>query len=407
MDTFTRRNFFRRSALGITAAINAASNSTAAEFLSGSEISLPDIRSNLKPLKKTYRAAAIGFTDHGNFGHGLDRMFLDLPDVEFVALTDLNPEGLKVAGERNGIKRLYTDYNEMFKREKIDVVSVAMRHSIHHEKIVIDCANAGKHIFCEKPIAPDLAATDRMLQACEENGVKIAVATQNRMSPAVHLAKKMVDEGRIGKLLSMRGRGKEDRRGGGEDLMVLGFHILDLMNYFARRPGWVFSHVLQDGREMVKSDAFEGREPNGLFAGDWIASMYGFPGGVHGYFETHRDLAEPNNRFNLELFGSEGIIALRSLKDVVWFKGPVLNPALPHEWLPITVDFWEKIEDEMHWCNQQLVLDLLRAAEEDRQPAASGEDARWALEMISGVYVSHFARKRIPLPLAKRGHPLM
>jgi hypothetical protein len=134
--------------------------------------------------------------------------------------------------------------------------------------------------------------------------------------------------------------------------------------------------------------------------------MYGFSRGVHGYFESHRGLENPDDRFNLELYGSEGIIALRSLKDVVWFQGPVLNPAKPHKWSPVTIAGWEEIGDKMHWCNQQLVLDLLHAAEEDRQPIASGEDARWALEMISGVYIAHFARKRIPLPLEQREHPL-
>ena len=357
-------------------------------------------------LKNTYRAAAIGSTGHGNFGHGLDRMFTNLPGVEFVALADDDPEGLVKAGQRNGVKKLYKDYNEMLRKEKIDLVSVAMRHSEMHEKIVIDCAKAGKHIFCEKPIAPDLAAADRMVAACRQAGVKTTVSVQNRISPAVRKALEMVKNGDIGQILSMRGRGKEDRRGGGEDLIVLGFHILDLMTLFAGKPQWAFAHVMQDGRDMVKEDAHAGREPNGLVAGDWMSAMYGFPNGVHGFFESHKGLKNPTDRFNLEIHGSEGIIALRSLKDVVWFQGPVLNPAKPHQWIPVTSPEWEAVEDKMHWCNQLLVLDLLKAVEEDRQTMASIEDLRWSLEMISSVYAAHFAKGRVDLPLGERIHPL-
>ena len=92
---------------------------------------------------------------------------------------------------------------------------------------------AGKPIFLEKPISPDLASADEMLYACEKNNVKMSIAVQNRVSPANHIAKQIIDSGQIGKILSMRGRGKEDHRGGGEDLMVLGFHIFDLMRFYA------------------------------------------------------------------------------------------------------------------------------------------------------------------------------
>ena len=65
-----------------------------------------------------------------------------------------------------------------------------------------------------------------------------------------------------------------------------------------------------------------------------------------------------------------------------------------------------KIDDKMHWCNRQLVLDLLLAVENGREPACSGEDARWSLEMIMGVYAAHFERGRVELPLKDRRHPL-
>ena len=400
MLDFSRRTFLEnagRTMVGAALAPAIATTSLANNFL--------DVDSK-RPLNKTYRCAAIGSTGNGGFGHGLDRVFIDLPGVEFVAIADDNPTGLKKAGERNGINRLYTDYRTMLKKEKLDAVSVGMRQSENHEKIVIDCANAGKHIYCEKPLAPDLASVDGMLQACDRNGVKLAVALTNRASLAIRRAFEMVREGRLGKLLAMRGRGKEDRRGGGEDLMVLGYHILDMMHLFGGDPQWTFAQVTQNGRDIVKSDGHAASEPIGRVAGDALTAIYGFPNGVHGYFVSHRGLKKSGDRFSLEIYGSEGIITTRSLRDVMWFEGPIFNPSKSHHWQPITTIEWDEINKKSDWCSQQLVLDLLRSVEEDREPVSSGSNSRWVMEMILSVYTSQLAKARVALPLKEREHPL-
>jgi predicted dehydrogenase len=403
-----RRHFLCQFGLGATAALLAGRATGAPMPVSGLEqnVGSPHPFPPPQAPAKKYRAAAIGSTGHGNFGHGLDRVFVDLPGVEFVAIADDNPAGLEAAGKRNSITRLYTDYKAMLQNEQLDIISVAMRHSERHKEIVLACAKAGKHMFCEKPLAPDLASADRMQMACRKHGVKLAIAVQNRMSPAVLQAKRMVEDGRLGKLLSLRGCGKEDHRGGGEDLMVLGFHIFDLMNYFAGRPLWTFANVLTQGREVTRADRQAGQEPNGWVAGDGLMAMYGFANAVYGTFESHRDVPGGEDRFSLEIRGSKGMIALRSLADAVWFQGPIFNPAKPHTWQPITTLEWEAVPDKMHWCNQKLVLDLLHAIEENREPVASLDDAIWALEMIQSAYASHLKKARVDLPLKNRKHPL-
>jgi len=401
MPGMTRRMFLKNSTDLTIAGAGLASTSAATAAASN----FPKADSET-PLKKTYRCAAIGSTGHGGFGHGLDRVFRNLPGVEFVAIADNNPTGLQAVGQRTGVDRLYTDYRTMLKKEKLDVVSVGTRHSELHEEIVIECANAGKHIYCEKPLAPDLVSADRMLEACDKNGVKMAVALPNRSSPAIRQALKMVRSGRLGKILSFRARGKEDRWSGGEDLMVLGYHVLDLMCLFGGYPQWTFAQVTQEGRETVKGDARPASEPIGPVAGDEIVAMYGFPDRVHGYFESHSNLKRSPDRFSLEIYGDAGIITTRSVRDVMWFEGPILNPIKPHRWQPITTPEWDAVSEKGHWCSQQLVLDLLHSVEEEREPYSSGNNARWVLEMIQSVYTSHLAKARVALPLKERAHPL-
>lgn len=358
------------------------------------------------PLSRTYRAAAIGSTGRGDFGHGLDRVFVELPGVEFVAIADDDPAGLETAGRRNGVERLYADYRQMLERENLDLVSVGTRHSELHEPLVIDCAQAGKHVFCEKPLAHNLASADRMLAACRAAKVKLAVALPNHASPAVQAALELMRSGRLGAVLALRGRGKEDHRSGGEDLTVLGYHVLDLMCLFAGHPQWTFAHVRHQGRDATADDARTATEPIGPVLGDDVAAMYGFGDGAVGYFDSRRSLEGGVDRFSLEIQCSQGVVAMRSLADVVWFEGPIFNPAKPHEWRPISTPEWDSVANKGDWCNQQLVLDLLRAVEEDRAPLASGDDALWAQEMIQSVYTSHLAKERVELPLERREHPL-
>ena len=109
-------------------------------------------------------------------------------------------------------------------------------------------------MFLEKPLCPTLAEADEMIAACEKHHVKVAIAHQTRYSPRVKVIKQMIADGKIGNLVELRGRGKEDVRGGGQDLMVLGTHILDLMRHFAGDARWCFSRIWQDGKERGAGD---------------------------------------------------------------------------------------------------------------------------------------------------------
>jgi predicted dehydrogenase len=361
------------------------------------------------PLKRKYRAAAIGSTGHGDFGHGVDLALVNLPGVEFVAIADDDPTGRSDAGKRCGIERLYGDFRQMLDKEQLDLIAIGMRHADRHEEVITHCAEAGKHIYCEKPLAADMASFDRMMAACDDHAVKLAVALPNRASPAVQQALKLVRENRIGKLRSLRARGKGDRRGGGEDLMVLGYHVLDLMSLFAGQPQWTFAQVMQGNSDAKQSDARPATEPIGPIAGDCIAAMFGFNDQVHGYFDSHRHEDADSDRFSLEVHGANGIIAMRSLADVMLFEGSTHNPAKNPQWHPIQVPEWEAMPNQYLWCHQYLLHDLLSAAEEDREPITGIHHTRWAQEMIQSVYVSHLAKSRValPLPSDKRTHPLL
>ena len=127
-------------------------------------------------------------------------------------------------------------------------------------------AEAKAHVLMEKPFARTLEEADAMLAVAERHGIKVQVGHPYRPMPVVTRVRQMLLDGELGNLMEIRARGKEDRRAGGEDLMVLGTHYLDLMRYFAGDPVRVFAEVMDRGRPARTGHAAS--EPVGLVAGE-------------------------------------------------------------------------------------------------------------------------------------------
>jgi predicted dehydrogenase len=164
-----------------------------------------------------YRAAVIGRTGKGNYGHGLDIAMMNQPKLTLVAVADEDPKGRADAAKRLKVDHAYADYREMLDREKPQFVAVAPRWIDCHREMIVACAERGIHVFSEKPLAPTLADCDAIVSACERAHTKLAIAFQTRYSPRYERVKELIASGAIGEVLELRGRGKEDRRGGGED----------------------------------------------------------------------------------------------------------------------------------------------------------------------------------------------
>ena len=144
---------------------------------------------------RTWRAAVIGRTGRGDYGHGLDVVWNFLPGVEIVAVADEDAAGRRKAADRLGVRAAYADYRQMLRQEKPDVVSIAPRWPDCHHDMVIAAAEARASIYLEKPMARTPAEADRMIAACDRAGVKLAVAHQMRIAPTLELAKRRTHPG--------------------------------------------------------------------------------------------------------------------------------------------------------------------------------------------------------------------
>jgi predicted dehydrogenase len=161
--------------------------------------------------------------------------------------------------------------------------------------MVVAAAERGIHIYMEKPMCRTLEEADQMVAACEKSDVKLAIAHQTRFSPKLVAVRELIEDGKLGQILELRGRGKEDdNRGGGEDLWVLGSHVMNLIHHFGGEPNWCFAHVRQKNKPITKNDVVEGAEGIGPLAGDNVTAMYGMDNGATAFFGSVRGAGNPH-----------------------------------------------------------------------------------------------------------------
>ncbi len=361
-----------------------------------------------------YRVGIIGHTGRGNYGHGLDLPWQHREDCEVVALADPHDGGREGGLKRTGAAKGYADYREMLKNERLNIAVICPRWIDQHRDLAIACAEHGCHIYMEKPFCQTLAQADEVVQTCEMRHLKFAIAHTNRYSPVLSVVKRLIRDGEIGDVLEVRARGKEDaRRGGGEDLWVLGTHMLDLTRALVGDAESCFATVRQDGKPVTKEHVAEGNEVIGPLAGDHIQATYRFKNGVTGYFASKRGAGGGAGRFGLRIFGSRGMIEMQSgyLKPAYLLKDPAWSPGRTgSKWEFITsggVGKPEPVKDGGHGgANVVAAADLISAIEGDRQPVSSVYDARSATELIVATFESHRVGGPVSLPLENRQNPL-
>ena len=356
------------------------------------------------------RIGVIGHTGQGNYGHGLDTVWLDLPNCEIVAVADPDEAGRNKAQQRLGAKIATADYRELAKHH-LDIVSICPRWLNQHHDMVVWAAENKLHMFMEKPMCRSLQEADAMVTACETNNVRLAIAHQTRYSPILHTIRNLIHDDAIGEVLELRGRGKEDHRGGGEDLWVLGSHVMNLMHFFGGEPNWCSAMVMENNKPITAKHVKSGNEGIGPLAGDSVNAMFGFDEGITGYFGSRRSAA--GGRFGLQVCGSKGVIEVLTgyLPSAHILQDPNWSPGRSgKKWRPISsagINKAEPIKDPKHnMGNLTACLDLMTAVREDRQPECSMYEARTTVEMIAGVFESHRQQQPVKFPLENRRNPL-
>ena len=362
------------------------------------------------------RVAIIGHTGRGNYGHGLDTLWLKIPETQIVSVADADAKGLAAAQKKLSLKKGFADYRQMLTEVKPDIVAVGPRHVDQHRDMILAAIQAGvRGIYVEKPFCRSLEEADEIISACEKTDTKLAIAHRNRQHPVLPIVAKLIQDGLIGRMLEMRGRGKEDARGGSLDLWVLGSHIVNLACYFGGDPIACSAVVKQDGHFLTKADLKQGDEGIGLLAGNEVHARYELAKGITLYFDSIQHAGVKEAGFGLQIIGTQGIIDFRIDQEplVHLLPGNPFQPSAPaRAWIPITtagVGKPEPIAGLGHKVSSHEVAgrDLIAAIQTNSTPLCDAWQGRQTIEMISAVFESHrFGGKRVSFPLATKVNPL-
>lgn len=377
------------------------------DFLSASGLALTAALLRAQGAERPLTVGVIGHTGQGNYGHGEDAVWLKIPRTKIVAVADADPKGLAAEAKKLGGVAAYADYREMLQAAKPDLVAICPRHIHEHRDMIVAAVAAGaKGIYIEKPFVRTLEEADEVVKLCAEKGVRLAIAHRNRYHPVLATVKQLLAAGEIGELKEVRVRGKQDQRGGGLDLWVLGGHGFNLATLFTGPATSCQAEVFVEGRPATKADIHPGDEGVGPIVGDEIRARYETKSGIPLIFESKKGTWTKSTPFGARLIGAKGVIWLQVDEEplaVLERDGRKVGITTAGIGQPEPIKDIKQVNGEHHGA----VRDLLAAIAEKREPLCGPEAGRETIEMTLAVFASFAAGgAKVGLPLASRRHPL-
>ncbi len=316
----------------------------------------------------------------------------DIEGAKLVAVTDKIPENMLFYEKEYGAVP-YEDMDEMFTKEQIDIVSICTPTGLH-APLAIQAANAKKHIILEKPIAMTLEETDKIIEACHENNVKLSIVHPNRYRPVVKELKKLLEKNLLGKISHVNAivnwnrnqeyydqspwRGTKEYDGGA--LMNQAIHNVDLLQWFMGEVEEVYSMEATRFRNIEAEDI-----SNGIIR---------FKTGVLGVIQAATTVYPKNYEESITIFGEKGTVKIGG-PNAIYFEHLEIEGMSEQE----VTELKQKVEKDPwglpgHQC---ILQDMIDSIENNTIPSVSGEEGRKSLELVLSLYKS--AEKNQPIKL--------
>ena len=267
---------------------------------------------------------------HSNAYRQVTKFFPDMAaEPVLKALCGRSEERVKAAADKFGFESYETDYHKLLARDDIDLIDIVTPGNSHAE-IAVAAAKAGKMVICEKPLANTVPEAEAMARAVKENNVPNAVCFNYRRVPAVALAKKMIEEGRLGEIRHFRGTYLQDwivdpnmplvwrlvgDVAGSGSHGDLNAHLIDTAHYLvgaiAEVSGMLDTFIKQRPKLAESDDRLGGKAANEMgevTVDDSSIFIARFANGAVGTFEATRLAPGRKNYNRWEINGSKGSV---------------------------------------------------------------------------------------------------
>ena len=351
--------------------------------------------------------------------------YLEHPDrVQITAVCDLVEPRAQALARKAGVEAVYTDLDQMLREADIDAVDNCTFHPAH-APLTIACAEAGKHVIVEKPMARSLQECRDMVAAADKAGVTLMIAQDLRYSPEAFAVKRFIDEGRLGEMFAVRThllsprvpprieRARQDRYAdanqGGGTLMSVQVHHIDLLRFYAGNVKRLTAVCRSIGPRMVND------------AEDLVAAILEFENGALGHLfagpgETPEDASDGRpvtaSTRSYMLYGSEGTIhsAPETLPEHHHFGRIMFAPTEDRpidRSIPADLERWvhppfEPIDTSgldlptvKPFVNE--ILHFEECIRTGREPISSGRDNTETMKIIYGIWESSRTGRAVEL----------
>jgi len=343
---------------------------------------------------------------HSSAYREVPMFFPDAVKPVMKAICGRDEAGVKQAAQQFGWESYETDWRKLIERPDIDLIDINAPSNAHKD-IAIAAAKAGKNIFCEKPLALTLEDSREMLAAAEEAGIVHMVGFNYRFAPAVKLAKKLIEDGRLGQIYHFRAWFLQDwivdpdfplvwrldkSIAGSGSHGDLGAHLIDLAHYLVGDMNEVIGMSETFIKERPEPTSMTGLSAKGskdaprgpVTVDDATLFLTRFAGGALGSFEATRFAPGHRCTNSFEINGSKGSVKfdferMNELQvyftddtdDVQGFRRVLAtDPAHAYmdAWWPAghTIGYGQTFTHE--------VLELMNAIDEKRQPVPNFHD---------------------------------
>jgi predicted dehydrogenase len=342
----------------------------------------------------------IGIIGAGGISHShalAYRSSMNRDAARVVAIADIDEKTARERADQYGIEHVFTDWRELLAHPAVDAVSVCTPPFLHVEQ-ASTALRAGKHVLCEKPVSPTLAALDEIAAAEREGGAIFAGVFQHRVGQGARQVRALLDSGRFGRLVfglsetlwqrgedyyAMWWRGTWEQECGGVT-MGHGIHSIDTLLWFLGEPA------------SLIADATTVKLP--IQVEDTSLASVRFRNGAVGQIVV--TVNAQDNRSRLEIFGAD----LQAVSAGEPY-GPTATPFILASTDKAKADAEREFAaqaapDETRYLHVPLVRDFIDAIRAGRPPLVTVAECRRSMEVITGLYKSAMTGERVHFPIA-------
>ncbi len=330
----------------------------------------------------------VGVIGLGRMGQLYTTHLAAMPEAEIIAVSDIVEEQAKTTAQKFGLKTWTTHYQELLDNQEIEAVFIISPTSTHAD-IIEAAAQAGKAMFCEKPIALTLAETDRIITALEKSGAMLQVGFMRRFDAGYIEAKKQIEAGTIGQPVTFKAIGRDpfcpalnyaDPNVSGGLILDMGIHDFDLAR-------WLMGAEVQ--RVYTEGGTLAFPQLNSVGDIDNAVINLLFTNGCLGNVEVSRN-ALYGYDIRTEILGTEG-----GLNIGYYQQTPLLvmtRQAISHDMVPYLHERFGPA-----YLNQ--TRDFIQRARQGHPPAVDAYDARATL--VIGLAATHSYQQARPVELSE------